>query len=79
MQQEKTWSDTVKLGDIELRSRVVMASLTRIRCDPKDGIPTELVKEYYTQRAGAALILTEASSWSQRGHGFPGAGNLYTK
>jgi N-ethylmaleimide reductase len=56
-----------------------MTSLTRIRCDPKDGVPTELVKEYYTQRAGAGMILTEASAWTQRGHGFPGAGNLYTQ
>lgn len=54
-----------------------MAAMTRMRCDPKDGVPTDLVKEYYTQRTGAAFILTEAVSWSQRGHGFPGAGNLY--
>lgn len=79
MQQDKNWNDHIKMGDFEFNSRIVMASLTRTRCDPKDGIPTDLVKEYYTQRAGAAFILTEASSWSQRGHSFPGAANLYTK
>lgn len=56
-----------------------MAAMTRMRCDPKDGVPTDLVKKYYEQRSGAAFILTEAISWSLRGHGFPGAGNLYTK
>lgn len=69
----------MKLGEYEFPSRIVMTSLTRCRCDPKDGIPTDLVRDYYVQRSGAAFILTEASSWCQRGHGFPGAGNLYTK
>ena len=54
-----------------------MSSMTRGRCDPKNGVPTDLVKEYYTQRAGAAFILTESISWTQRGNGFPGSGSLY--
>lgn len=56
-----------------------MAALTRQRCDPKDGIPNELMKEYYLQRSGAGLMLTEASAWSQRGESFPGAGNIHRK
>jgi len=35
-----------------------MAAMTRIRCDPKDGVPTDLVAKYYAQRAGAGLIFT---------------------
>lgn len=56
-----------------------MAALTRQRCDPIDGIPTELVIQYYTQRSGAGMMLTEASAWSPKGQSFPGAANIYTK
>ena len=35
-----------------------MAAMSRIRCDPKDGVPTDLVVKYYGQRAGAGLIFT---------------------
>lgn len=54
----KSWSDVVKVGSIEFKNRIVMCALTRIRCDPKDGIPTDLLVQYYTQRSGAGLILT---------------------
>ena len=57
----------------------MLAALTRQRCDPKDGIPNDLMLEYYSQRTGAGLMLTEAAAWSQRGEAFPGAGNIYTK
>lgn len=43
MQGEKNWGDHVKMGSFEFKSRIVMTSLTRTRCDPKDGIPTDLV------------------------------------
>jgi 2,4-dienoyl-CoA reductase-like NADH-dependent reductase (Old Yellow Enzyme family) len=55
-----------------------MCALTRVRCE-YDGIPTDLVAEYYGQRAGAGLILTESAAISQRGLGFPGQGNIYNK
>jgi N-ethylmaleimide reductase len=37
-----------KMGDIQLNNRICMASLTRMRCNPVDGVPNELVAEYYT-------------------------------
>lgn len=67
MNPNKEWSDPVKMGEISLSNRVVMAALTRTRCDPKDGVPTDLLVQYYEQRSGAGMILTEASSWSARG------------
>lgn len=67
------------MGEYELTSRVCLAALTRQRCNPQDGIPTDLVVEYYTQRAGAGLMLSEASAWSPHGQAFPGAANIYTK
>lgn len=39
----KSWSDVVKVGSTEFKNRIVMCALTRIRCDPKDGIPTDLL------------------------------------
>ena len=56
-----------------------MAALTRVRCDINENIPTPLVAEYYAQRSGAGLILSEATSWSPRGNGFPGAACLYNR
>ncbi len=35
-----------------------MAAMTRQRCDPSNAIPTDLMVEYYSQRAGCGLILT---------------------
>ena len=77
--EKKQWTDTLKMGEIILNNRVCMAALTRQRCDPKDGVPTDLVREYYMQRAKCGLMLTEASSWSERGNAFPGAANIYTE
>lgn len=50
----------VKLGALELSNRIVMAALTRCRADA-DHVPTDLMVDYYTQRASAGLILTEAT------------------
>lgn len=43
MDSTKNWGDHLMLGDIELKSRVCLAALTRQRCDPNNGIPTNLV------------------------------------
>jgi len=63
----KAWSDSLQLGKYTLKNRIFMSALTRTRCNPADGIPTDLLAKYYTQRAGAGLIFTEAVAWSQRG------------
>lgn len=59
----------IKVGDIELKNRIFMAPLTRQR----SGItrtPNDLMVEYYTQRASAGLILTEATSITPLGVGY---------
>jgi N-ethylmaleimide reductase len=75
----KHLSSPIKLGTLSLKNRVVLAAMTRMRTDPKTGIPNDLMVDYYSQRAGAGLILTECAAVSQRGEGFPGAGNFYNK
>jgi N-ethylmaleimide reductase len=53
------FSPTV-LGSVPLSNRVVMAPMTRSRADA-DHVPTPLMAEYYAQRAGAGLIITEGT------------------
>ena len=67
----------LRLGDIELSNRVVMSSLTRSRAGAGDA-PTDLVAEYYRQRATAGLILTEASPVSPQGHGYLRTPGIHT-
>ncbi|MBC7396104.1 MAG: alkene reductase [Bdellovibrionales bacterium] len=61
--------ESYRLGDLELKNRVVMAPLTRARAESLR-IPNELMAEYYAQRAGAGLILTEATIVSAQGAGY---------
>ena len=60
----------VRVGPYELRSRVVLAPMTRSRAG-EGGVPTPLNAEYYAQRAGAGLIITEGSQVSPEGVGYP--------
>jgi len=52
--------EPVSLGSIELANRVVMAPLTRMRAG-EDGVPGDLMVEYYRQRASVGLIITEGT------------------
>lgn len=59
----------VALGDIELANRIVMAPMTRDRAGPNDE-PTDVMVEYYRQRASAGLIITEGTQPSPAGKGY---------
>ena len=67
-----------RFGAIELSNRVVMSSLTRNRAGAGN-VPTELVVEYYRQRASCGLILTEASPICPEGHGYPRTPGIHTE
>lgn len=58
----------ILLGVTELKNRVVMAPMTRNRAI--GNMPNELMVEYYVQRAGAGLIITEGTSPSPNGLGY---------
>ena len=63
--------EPIKLGEIQLKNRVVMAPMTRSRANNKDAAPTEdLHVPYYTQRATAGLIITEGAQVSKRAVGY---------
>ena len=67
----------VSLGAISLKNRIVMAPLTRSRASSL-GVPAEIAAEYYAQRAGAGLIITEATQISFEGMGYPRTPGIHT-
>ncbi|MFJ7566307.1 alkene reductase [Herminiimonas sp. NPDC097707] len=60
----------IKVGDITLPNRVIMAPLTRSRAVGGGRVPNELMVEYYVQRASAGLILSEATAVTPQGVGY---------
>ncbi|WP_380780386.1 alkene reductase [Sphingomonas sp. R86520] len=65
------------LGPVTLANRLVMAPLTRNRAGA-GLVPTDLMAEYYGQRASAGLIITEASQVSRQGQGYQDTPGIYT-
>ena len=68
----------LQLGDIQIRNRIVMAPLTRQRSGDIR-TPNDLMVEYYTQRASAGLILTEATSIEPMGVGYKGSPGIWNE
>jgi N-ethylmaleimide reductase len=69
----KLFSNT-NIGPVQLKHRVVMAPLTRMRSEMPGDIPGDLVLKYYTQRASqGGLIITEATTISATARGYYGA------
>jgi len=66
----------VELGDIALKNRVVMSPMSRARVP--DRIPTDATVTYYAQRAGAGLIVTEATTVSEQGNGSIATPGIYS-
>ncbi len=63
--------EPVKIGDLELANRVVMAPLTRARGTGADNrVPNSLMATYYSQRADAGLIISEATAVTPMGVGY---------
>ncbi|RAM65063.1 NADH:flavin oxidoreductase [Herbaspirillum rubrisubalbicans] len=68
----------VQLGAVPLQNRIVMAPLTRSRALAGD-VPTDLAAEYYAQRAGAGLIIAEATQISPQGKGYARTPGIYNQ
>ena len=68
----------VRVGDLDLPNRIVMAPLTRMRAGPIDHVPTALQAEYYAQRASAGLIVAEATAISPDGFGYADTPGLWS-
>ena len=69
----------LEAGAIAFANRIVMAPLTRNRATHGNDAPNDLNVEYYTQRAGAGLIVTEASQISRQGQGYIYTPGIYSE
>ena len=69
---------SVRMGNLELPNRIVVAPLTRMRAGSIDHVPTALQAEYYAQRASAGLIVAEATAISPDGFGWADTPGLWS-
>ena len=70
--------EKIQIGDLELKNRVIMAPLTRMRSN-SNGVPSDINVEYYEQRASAGLLIAESTSVSKHGVGYVNAPAIYTQ
>lgn len=73
-----TLFDPIKIGDLDLPNRIIMAPLTRCRAEP-GRVPGALIAEYYVQRASAGLIISEATSVAPMGVGYPDTPGIWSE
>jgi N-ethylmaleimide reductase len=73
-----TLFDPVQLGSLVLANRVFMAPLTRTRAHG-DAVPSKLAATYYSQRASAGLIVTEATQISPMGKGYSNTPGIHSR
>jgi 2,4-dienoyl-CoA reductase-like NADH-dependent reductase (Old Yellow Enzyme family) len=73
-----TLFDPLRVGDLELPNRIIMAPLTRCRAEP-GRVPGALMAEYYVQRASAGLIISEATSVTPMGVGYPDTPGIWSE
>ena len=68
--------DGLNLGGLALPNRIVMSAMTRTRAT-EDDVPTDVMRDYYVQRASAGLIVTECIQVSDQAHGIIRAPGLH--
>jgi len=72
-----TLFDPIQMGELSLPNRIIMAPLTRCRAST-GRIPNALMAEYYAQRASAGLIISEATSVTPMGVGYPDTPGIWS-
>lgn len=73
-----TLQDSLRLGALTLPNRIIMAPLTRCRAGA-GRVPTDLMVDYYVQRAAAGLILSEATAVDPMGVGYPDTPGIWSE
>lgn len=68
----------LRIGAWDLQNRVIMAPLTRCRAS-EGRVPNAMMAEYYRQRAGAGLIISEATSVTPQGVGYPDTPGIWSQ
>ena len=72
-----TLFDALRVGDLTLPNRVVMAPMTRLRANAGH-VPSALMAEHYVQRASAGLIITEGVPVTPMGVGYAGVPGIWS-
>lgn len=72
-----TLFDPIQMGDLSLKNRIVMAPLTRCRAS-EGRVPNAMMADYYAQRASAGLIISEATSVTPMGVGYPDTPGIWS-
>jgi 2,4-dienoyl-CoA reductase-like NADH-dependent reductase (Old Yellow Enzyme family) len=70
--------DPLTMGELSLPNRIVMSPLTRCRASPRR-VPNAMMAEYYSQRASAGIIFSEATSVTPMGVGYPDTPGIWSK
>jgi 2,4-dienoyl-CoA reductase-like NADH-dependent reductase (Old Yellow Enzyme family) len=63
--------DPIVIADLHLPNRIIMAPLTRNRSSGAGRVPNQMMRDYYVQRASAGAIISEATSVTPSGVGYP--------
>ena len=74
----ETLFQPLTMGSLKARNRIFMAPLTRGRSTQPGSVPHEMMATYYRQRAGAGLIISEATGISVEGLGWPAAPGIWS-
>ena len=69
--------DKLKIGNVEIDNRMIMSPMTRSRANG-EGVQPDYAAEYYSQRASAGLIITEATNISPMAKGYIRTSGIYT-
>ena len=70
--------DPITVGALRLPNRIVMAPLTRARATIDTRVPVPMMAEYYSQRAGAGLIISEATVVDRMGVGYEATPGIWS-
>lgn len=71
--------EPLTMGALQAKNRIFMAPLTRGRANLPGVVPNEMMATYYRQRAGAGLIISEATGISVEGSGWPSAPGIWSE
>src|SRR5450755_2633536 len=71
--------DPIVIGDLQLPNRILMAPLTRNRSTGAGRVPNALMRDYYAQRATAGAIISEATSVTPLGVGYPHTPGIWSR
>ena len=73
-----TLFEPLALGELHLPNRIILAPLTRCRAIGGGRVPNPLIAKYYAQRASAGLIISEATSVTPQGVGYPNTPGIWS-